>query len=172
MLNYPNLFREVQVCLPMSLPVLDFSFQRNINTGNMYVYPYSPFDSHACPSFRSWSVLTILNEPHESQSFSCVISSILYIFYPSWKQNNVTYFWIINKISHYFSSYSITDTEIWDVMHPENGKRHWSDRKYYIYAGGMLTLFWVKLRLSYWTNTVKSPLVISCVMVQLKINIF
>jgi hypothetical protein len=92
-----------------------------------------PIWSYACPSFCSWTVLTILNEPHESQSSSCVISSILYILYPSWKQNNVTYFWIINKISHYFSSYSISDTEIWDVMHPDNGKRHWSESKSYIY---------------------------------------
>jgi len=171
-LNYPNLFPEVQVCLPMSFSVLDFLFQSNINTGGMYVYPYSPFDSHACPFYRPWTVVTILNEPHETQSFSCVISSILYILYPSLKQNNVTYFWIINKISHYFSSYSISDTERWDVMHPNNGKRHWSERKSYMYAGGMATLFYVKLKPSYWTKKVKCPLVISCVMVQLKTNIF
>ena len=101
-----------------------------------------------------------------------VISSILYILYPSWKQNNINYFWIINTISHYFSSYGISDIEIWDVMHLDNGKRHWSEKKSYIYAGGMATLFYVKLKLSYWTNTVKCPLVISCVMAQLKTSIF
>jgi len=151
-LSYPNLFTEVQVYLPMSLSVLDFSFQRNINTGSMYVYLYSLFDSHACPSSLTWTVLPILNEPHESQSSSCVIPSIPYILYPSWKQNNVIYFWIINKISHYFLSYSISDTVIWDVMHSDNGERHWSERKSYIYAGGIVNLFYVKLKLSYWTQ--------------------
>ena len=148
MLNYPNLFPEVQVCLSMSLSVWDFSFQRNINTGYMYVYPYSTFDTHACPFFHPWTVLSILYEPHETQRFWCVISSVLYILYPSSKQNNITYFWIINKISHYFSSSSISDTDIGDVMHPDNGKRHWSERKSYIYAGGMAILFYVKLKLS------------------------
>jgi len=41
-----------------------------------------------------------------------------------------------------------------------------------MYAGGMATLFYVKLKPSYWTKKVKCPLVISCVMVQLKTNIF
>jgi hypothetical protein len=124
------------------------------------------------------SILPSLNCPNNIKwgtwisKFLIVISSILYILHPSRKQNNINYFWINNKISHYFSIYSISDIEIWDVMHLDNGKRHWSERKSYIYAGDTATIFYVKLKLLYWTNTVKCPLVISCVMVQLKINIF
>jgi hypothetical protein len=99
------------------------------------------------------SILPSLNRPNNIKwgkwilEFLIVISSFLYILYLSWKQNYINYFLIINKISHYFSSYSISDIEIWDVMHLDNGKRHWSERKSYIYAGGVATLFYVKLKL-------------------------